>query len=313
VGRVSADAVAAHSAEARSSGLRARLTRAFMRSEGLRGYALISPTLLVMVVTMGVPIGLTIAYSFWTQDYLTIDRTFTMANYDEAVSRDLYRILLLRSVTISGSVTLFSVLLAYPMAYYVAFHVDRNKMTWIIVLTLPFLTSYLLRVFSWKIILGYEGVINASLQAMGLIDEPLAFLLYNRNAVVVTLVYAWAPFAILPIFVSLEKIDRSLLEAATDLGDGPLWRFLRITLPLSLPGVIAATLMIFIPTVGDFVTPQLVGGSDGKMVANIIQVQFRRANNWPLGSSLSLITMITLTVVSVFYIWVTRWATRRIG
>jgi spermidine/putrescine transport system permease protein len=205
------------------------------------------------------------------------------------------------------------VLLAYPMAYYVAFHVDRNKMTWIIVLTLPFLTSYLLRVFSWKIILGYEGVINASLQAMGLIDEPLAFLLYNRNAVVVTLVYAWAPFAILPIFVSLEKIDRSLLEAATDLGDGPLWRFLRITLPLSLPGVIAATLMIFIPTVGDFVTPQLVGGSDGKMVANIIQVQFRRANNWPLGSSLSLITMITLTVVSVFYIWVTRWATRRIG
>ena len=186
-------------------------------------------------------------------------------------------------------------------------------MTWIVVLTLPFLTSYLLRVFAWKIILGYEGVINASLEAIGLIDEPLAFLLYNRNAVVITLVYAWAPFAILPIFVSLEKIDRSLLEAATDLGDGPLWRFLRITLPLSLPGVIAATLMIFVPTVGDFITPQLVGGSDGKMVANIIQVQFRRANNWPLGSSLSLITMIALAVVSIFYIWVTRWATRRIA
>ncbi len=293
--------------------LRARLAQAFMRSEGLRGYTLISPTLVVMVVTMGMPIGLTIAYSFWTQDYLTIDRTFTMANYYEAFSREIYRVLLLRSLSISGAVTIFSVLLAYPMAYYVAFHVQGNKMTWIVVLTLPFLTSYLLRVFAWKIILGYEGVINASLEAMGMIDEPLAFLLYNRNAVVVTLVYAWAPFAILPIFVSLEKIDRSLLEAATDLGDGPFWRFLRITLPLSLPGVIAATLMIFVPTVGDFITPQLVGGSDGKMVANIIQVQFRRANNWPLGSTLSLITMISLTIVSIFYIWMTRWATRRIA
>ena len=293
--------------------LRARLARAFMRSEGLRGYALISPTLVVMVVAMGMPIGLTIAYSFWTQDYLTIDRTFTMANYYEAVSREIYRVLLLRSLSISGAVTVFSVLLAYPMAYYVAFHVQGNKMTWIVVLTLPFLTSYLLRVFSWKIILGYQGVINSGLEALGMIDEPLAFLLYNRNAVVVTLVYAWAPFAILPIFVSLEKIDRSLLEAATDLGDGPLWRFLRITLPLSLPGVIAATLMIFVPTVGDFITPQLVGGSDGKMVANIIQVQFRRANNWPLGSSLSLITMIALTLVSICYIWLTRWATRRIA
>ncbi len=293
--------------------LRARLARAFMRSEGLRGYTLISPTLVVMVVTMGMPIGLTIAYSFWTQDYLTIDRTFTMANYYEAFSREIYRVLLLRSLSISGAVTIFSVLLAYPMAYYVAFHVHGNKMTWIIVLTLPFLTSYLLRVFAWKIILGYEGVINTGLEALGLIDEPLAILLYNRNAVVVTLVYAWAPFAILPIFVSLEKIDRSLLEAATDLGDGPFWRFLRITLPLSLPGVIAATLMIFVPTVGDFVTPQLVGGTDGKMVANIIQVQFRRANNWPLGSTLSLITMISLTIVSIFYIWMTRWATRRIA
>ena len=284
-----------------------------MRSEALRGYGLMSPTLIVMVVTMGMPIGLCIAYSFWTQNYLTIDHTFTLANYQEAVTNPLYRVLLLRSLMISGTVTVATVLLAYPMAYFIAFHVEGNKMTWIILMTLPFLTSYLLRVFAWKIILGYQGVINASLISMGFIKEPLAFLLYNPTSVIITLTYAWAPFAILPIFVSLEKIDRSYLEAATDLGDSPLARFLRITLPLSLPGVVAATLMIFIPTVGDFITPDLVGGRDGKMIANIIQVEFRRANNWPLGSSLSIYTMITITIISVLYIWVTRWATKRIA
>jgi len=284
-----------------------------MRSEALRGYGLISPTLIVMIVTMGMPIGLCIAYSFWTQDYLTIDHTFTLANYQETVTHPLYRVLLLRSLMVSGTVTVITVLLAYPMAYFIAFHVRGNKMTWIILMTLPFLTSYLLRVFAWKIILGYQGVINASLISLGVIDEPLAFLLYNPTSVIITLTYAWAPFAILPIFVSLEKIDRSYLEAATDLGDSPMVRFLRITLPLSLPGVIAATLMIFIPTVGDFITPDLVGGRDGKMIANIIQVQFRRANNWPLGSSLSLFTMVTITIISVLYIWFTRWATKRIA
>ena len=296
-----------------ADGLKQRLRSAFMRSEGLRGYSLLSPTLIVMVVTMCVPIGLCIAYSFWTQDYLTIDRTFTLANYQEATSHPLYRALLLRSLRISGTVTVITVLLAYPMAYFVVFHVHGNKMTWIVFLTLPFLTSYLLRVFSWKIILGYQGVINSGLISMGVVEEPLAFLLYNPTAVIITLTYAWAPFAILPIFVSLEKIDRSLLEAATDLGDGPFARFLRITLPLSLPGVIAATLMIFIPTVGDFITPELVGGRDGKMIAKVIQVQFGRANNYPLGASLSLISMITITFISVIYILMTRWVTKRIA
>ena len=296
-----------------ADGLKQRLRSAFMRSEGLRGYSLLSPTLIVMVVTMCVPIGLCIAYSFWTQDYLTIDRTFTLANYQEAASHPLYRALLLRSLRISGTVTVITVLLAYPMAYFVAFHVHGNKMTWIVFLTLPFLTSYLLRVFSWKIILGYQGVINTGLISMGVVEEPLAFLLYNPTSVIITLTYAWAPFAILPIFVSLEKIDRSLLEAGTDLGDGPFARFLRITLPLSLPGVIAATLMIFIPTVGDFITPELVGGRDGKMIAKVIQVQFGRANNYPLGASLSLISMITITFISVIYILMTRWVTKRIA
>lgn len=290
-----------------------RLRALFMRSEGLRGYALLSPTLLVMAATMCVPIGLTIAYSFWTQDYLDIDTTPTLANYEQAFERPIYMALLLRSLAISGIVTFATVLLAYPMAYFVAFHVHKNKLFWIIFMTLPFWSSYLLRVFSWKIILGYDGVINRTLLNIGLIEQPLTFILYNPTSVVVTLAHAWAAFAILPIYVSLEKIDRSLLEAATDLGDGPLARFFRVTLPLSMPGVIAASLMIFIPTVGDYITPTLVGGTDGRMISNVIQSQFGRANNWPMGAALSLIVMVTLTIISIVYVWITNKATERIA
>ncbi len=198
------------------------------------------------------------------------------------------------------------------MAYYVAFHVHRRKLLWIILMTLPFWTSYLLRVFAWKVILGFNGVINSGLKIVGLIEQPLEFLLYSPTAVVITLAHAWAAFAILPIYVSLEKIDRSLLEAAADLGDGPVARFFRVTLPLSLPGIIAAMLLIFVPTVGDYVTPTLVGGPDGLMMANIIQAHFGKVNNWPMGAALAVGMMITVAVIALLYIWVTRKVMERI-
>ena len=192
---------------------------------------------------------------------------------------------------------LVTVLLAYPLAYFIAFHVKRNKIMWIILITIPFWTSYLLRVFSWKVILGYNGVINSGLMSLGIISEPLEFLLYNPIAVVITLAHAWAAVAILPIYVSLEKIDRSLIEASRDLGENAVMTFIRVTLPLSLPGVIAASLLVFIPTVGDYVTPALVGGTRGIMIGNIIQSMFGKALNWPLGAALSIISMITVTIV----------------
>ena len=137
---------------------------------------------------------------------------------------------------------------------------------------------------------------------LGLISEPLEFLLYNPFAVVLTLAHAWAAFAILPIYVSLEKIDRSLLEAASDLGENPVWCFLRVTLPLSMPGLIAASLLVFIPTVGDFVTPNLVGGTSGIMIGNVIQSLFGSANNWPLGAALSIISMVAITLMIVTFL-----------
>ena len=287
--------------------------RALMRSESLRGYTLLSPTLLLLILVLALPIGLLVTFSFWSQTYLDFDRTFTIANYLKFFERAIYPYLLAKSMMMSGAVTLATVVLAYPMAYFIAFRVTKHKLIWLILITVPFWTSYLLRVFAWKIILGYNGVINSGLIELGLISEPLGFLLYNPFSVVITLAHAWAAFAILPIYVSLEKIDRSLLEAAADLGEGPVGRFLRVTLPLSLPGVVAAMLMIFIPTVGDYVTPTLVGGPDGIMLSNIIYAQFSKVNNWPMGAALAIAMLIAVAMIALAGMWLTRKATERIA
>jgi spermidine/putrescine transport system permease protein len=266
-----------------------------------------------MTIGICVPFAILTTIGFWTQHAFDFDTTFTLANYAKILDQPIYRALLLRSLAISGACTIATVVLAYPVAYYVAFHVHRRKMIWIILVTLPFWTSYLLRVFAWKIILGYNGVINSGLKGLGLINQPLEFLLYSPSAVVVTLTHAWAAFAILPIYVSLEKIDRTLLEAATDLGDGPVARFFRVTLPLSLPGVIAAALIIFIPTVGDYITPALLGGPRGLMLANLIQAQFGKVNDWPMGAALSISMMITVGICAVGFMLLARRVAERIA
>ena len=255
---------------------------------------------------LAAPLALVVLLSLWSQNYLELDRTFRLDNYIEATSEPLYQLLLIRSLIISGIVTICTVILAYPIAYYVAMFGGKAKSLLLLLITIPFWTSYLIRIFLWKVILGYNGVINGSLMGMGIIEEPLTFILYNANAVVLTLAHAWAPFAILPIYVSLTKIDKSLLEAARDLGDNAFQRFIRVTLPLSIPGVIAATLVVFIPTVGDYVTPKLLGGTDGLMIANMIQVQFGKANNAPLGSALAIISMFTVGIISIGFVLLSR-------
>ncbi|WP_227269000.1 ABC transporter permease [Roseobacter weihaiensis] len=297
-------------APARHIRARGGLHGALHRSKAFRGYALLSPALVVLFVGVVVPFLILLMMSFWTRQGFDFDTTMTTLNYARAVDEPIFGTFLLRSFWVSGIATVATVLLCYPMAYYVAFHVHRNKMLWIILITLPFWTSYLLRVFAWRVILGYEGVINASLLSMGFIEKPLAFLLYSQTAVIITLAHAWAAFAILPLYVSLEKIDRSLLEAAADLGDGPVRRFLRVTLPLSLPGVIAATFLIFIPTTGDYITPALLGGPDGAMIGNLIQLQFGAVNNWPMGAALSIILTLWIAAIALVFVFLTRRAER---
>ncbi len=281
----------------------------FLKHEWLRGYTLLSPTLVVMICLLALPVFTLVNYSFWSQTYVHIDDTFTLKNYETFFAKWLYGKLLWRSIKLSATVTFITILLAYPVAYFLAFRVTKNKMTWLILINLPFWTSYLLRVLAWKIMLGNNGVINSSLLDLGFIQEPLEYLLYSRFAVTLTLVHAWAAFAILPIYVSLEKIDRSLLEAAADLGESPFRTFLRVTLPLSMPGVIAAAVIEFIPTVGDYITPVMVGGPRGIMIGQIIANQFGAANNWPLGAALTIIMMITITALVCTFIWLSQWGT----
>ncbi|AJE46931.1 ABC transporter permease [Celeribacter indicus] len=279
-----------------------RLRRFFRSGEGT-GLLLVSPTALYALLLLAVPLIAILMISFWTQTGIRdFDTTLTLANYREALSDPLYRQLMLRSLMVSGLVTLITVVLAFPIAYFVSFGVRaEHKSLWIFLITIPFWTSYLIRVFLWKVILGFNGVLNSGLQAIGIIEDPLTFILYNVNAVIITLAHAYAPFAILPIFVALEKIDRSLLEASRDLGESRTMTFLRVTLPLAAPGVVAAVLIVFIPTIGDYVTPRLVGGPGGLMIANMIQTQFLRLNNAPLGATLAVLAMLIVAVIAVVF------------
>ncbi|MFZ5672434.1 MAG: ABC transporter permease [Pseudomonadota bacterium] len=289
------------------------------RPDWLTGYGLLSPAIIIMAVMMVTPLLAMVALSFWTQQGFELDRSFTLANYFALVEPSseptiwvgipfplkypVPAILLIKSILMSLAITIAVIAFAYPMAYFLAFHVRGQKALWLVFLTIPFWTSYLLRVFAWKIVLGFNGAINSGLKSLGILSEPLSFLLYNPLAVMITLVHAWVAFAVLPIFVSLDKIDRSYLEAATDLGDSRLRRFLQVTLPLSAPGTIGAALLVFIPTVGDYVTPTLVGGPSGTMIGNFIQELFLKQNNAPLGAAVSITMMVTIGIIVTLFLW----------
>ena len=220
------------------------------------------------------------------------------AQYAEVLGTPAFVRLLGTSLLTAGMIAGLATLLAYPIAYFLTFRAGSRAPLYLTLLLVPFAVSYLLRVMAWRLMLGPEGGINTLLSALGLTDEPLQLLLYSRPAVVVTLVYIWIPFAALPIYAAMQRIDRGHLEAAADLGAGPWARFWRVTVPLSLPGAVATFFMVFIPTVGEYVTPDLVGGTDGIMYGNIIQGFFTRSANWPLGSAMAMV-MLAVTLIAV--------------
>ena len=282
-------------------------TGRFRDTEAASGLALISPTALYATLLLAAPLATIIIYSFLTDGTLSIIWDFTFSNFIEAWTSRVYRSIMFRSLSVSMAVTIITVLLAYPVAYFVSFQVaPEKKSLWLFLITIPFWTSYLIRVFLWKVILGYNGVINSGLMTAGIIDEPLTAISYNVQAFVVTLAHAYAPFAILPIFVALEKIDRSLLEAGQDLGESKFRTFLRVTLPLSIPGVAAAVLIVFIPTIGDYVTPNLIGGGKIPMIANVIEKLMLKGDNKPLGSAIAVSAMIIVTLVSLLFLFLIR-------
>ncbi len=232
-----------------------------------------------------------VAFALLLVPFLTFPAGNNLVRVMELTSDGQYVRLFFKSVTMAMTSSVAAVLIAIPVAYFLAFCVERSKYTWLLIVIAPFLTSYLLRVFAWKVILGDQGLINSGLMAIGLVDQenPLTFLIYSQFTVIVVLTYAWVPFICLPIFLSFQTIDRRLLEAAMDLGATRMQAFRKISLPIIAPGIVAAFLFVFIPSIGEYITPTLVGGVNGTMYGQSLATQFvGGAFNWQFGSVMAL-------------------------
>lgn len=262
---------------------------------------LMGPPALFLLFLFVLPLGIMASYTFRSGAFGAERQVLALDAYREFLGNSSYHRLLWRSTLIAFVVSVFSVVLAYPLAYYVSFRAGQRKVLMLTLLIIPAWTSFLLRILAWRLILGSNGMLNSLLLSSGLIKETSPILLYSQTAVIVVLTYVWIPFVALPIFASLERISKSLLEAASDLGCTRRETFFRVTLPLSMPGVLAGFFFAFIPTVGEYVTPLLVGGTRGIMYGNLVQDQFVRALNWPLGSVMSLaMLVVVLALIAIF-------------
>jgi spermidine/putrescine transport system permease protein len=257
------------------------------------------------------PYLLMFAHSFWAVRDGFIVHDLNLQNYRSLLTNPLYLSVFLRTLRIAAAVTLCSLLLGYPLAYYLSFRADTRKELLYQLVIVPLWVSYLVRGYAWKTILGSGGVLNGFLQYLHITHEPVSFLLYSPFAVVLVLTHIYTPFVFLPIYASLEHIPRPLIEASHDLGGSPMQTFFRIILPLSMPGLIAGATFAFILSLGDFLAPLLVGGASGTMIANIVQSLFGAAYDWPLGAAVSV--CILLSTIGLLFLterFEKRWVTQ---
>jgi spermidine/putrescine transport system permease protein len=275
-----------------------------------RVLTLMAPPTLWLLLLFVLPMGAMALFTFRAGSFGAEREIWTLEHYRAFAGNWPFQRLLVRSAFVALLTALGSLVLAYPLAYYLAFHAGEGRLLLLTLILVPAWTSYLLRILAWKLILGSNGLLNSLLISLGLTAEGLPILLYSPAAVVITLIYVWTPFTALPIFAALQRIDRRLLEAAADLGHRPWEVFLRVTLPLSMPGVLAGFFFAFIPTVGEYVTPLLVGGARGVMYGNLIQDQFVRALNWPLGALMSLVMLVSVLLALLLFSGLVRQSTR---
>lgn len=252
-----------------------------------RPFVLAAPTILWLLLFVVLPVGFVVVMSFWTSTIFGTTPDFSLANYARIINSPLYRDQMLKTLRIALMTTGFALVVSYPIAYFLSRLKGTAKGLLVVFLFLPFWTSYVVRTFVWLPILGRNGVINQILLRLGVIDSPLDSLLYNEGAVFLGLVYVYTLYMTLPIYLSLDKIDPALVEAANDLGARPAQVFRRVILPLSWPGVLSGSIMVFLLAVGAYVTPQLLGGPSGIMFGNVIASQFQANNNWAFGSALA--------------------------
>jgi spermidine/putrescine transport system permease protein len=245
------------------------------------------------------PYALMFAHSFWLVQDNAIVHHWNLQNYEKLFTNPLYAEVLFRTARLAAAVTLFSLLLGYPLAYFMSFRAGILKDLLYQLVVVPLWVSYLVRGYAWKTILGADGVLNGALAYLHLTNGPVSFFLYSPFAVVLVLTHIYTPFVFLPLYASLEHIPRNLIEASHDLGASSRATFFRVILPLSLPGLLAGATFAFVLTLGDFLAPLLVGGPSSVMIANIVQSLFGTAYDWPLGAAIS-VCILLLTISLLF-------------
>ena len=243
-----------------------------------------------MALFFAAPLGIVCAYSFLTRgEYGGVESPWTLENFTR-LADPLYLAILWRSIWIAAVATALCVALGFPLALFIA-RAGKRKTLWLQLVLLPFWTSFLVRTYAWLFILRDTGLVNTLLQSLHLTRGPLP-LLYNEGAVLTGLVYNFLPFFVLPMYVTLERLDPALLEASADLGARPLATLWRVIIPISMPGIVAGAVLVFIPCLGAYLTPDLLGGGKTVMLGNLVQNQFTTARDWPFGSAASLLLML---------------------
>jgi spermidine/putrescine transport system permease protein len=255
----------------------------------------VAPAVVLMLLTIAVPAVIICVYSILSRGaYGGVEAPWTLENYTRLID-PLYGGILLRSFALAGAATALCVVLGFPLALFIGRSGTRKNL-YLSLVILPFWTSFLIRLYAWMFLLRDTGLINTVLQSLGLIRQPLP-LLYNNGAVLLGLVYGFLPFAVLPIYASVEKLDKSLLEAAADLGARPIAVLTQVTLPLCAPGIGAAAILVFVPCLGTYITSDLLGGSKTILIGNLVQNQFTTARDWPFGAAVSIVLMIVAVLL----------------
>jgi spermidine/putrescine transport system permease protein len=276
------------------------LTRYGRENSKVQGLLLISPTLLFLGFFLILPLILVVVLSLMTRGpYGNVVYRIQLSNYARLID-PLYTRVLLYSLGIAAVTTFICIIIGYPLAYYIARVQAQKRAILLFLILIPFWTNFIIRIYAWIMILRSEGLLNSLLLNVGIIKAPLE-ILYTPTAVLIGMVYEFLPFMILPLYTSLEKIENAQLEAAADLGARPWRAFLRITLPLSIPGMIAGSILVFIPAMGMFVVPDLMGGAKSILVGSLIRNQFLTARDWPFGSAASMVLLLSTLIFTLFY------------
>ncbi|MGM0584225.1 MAG: ABC transporter permease [Pseudomonadota bacterium] len=260
----------------------------------------LGPATVWLLVFFIVPVCLIFVYSFYKFEDGFMTQALTLENYVQIFEYPVYRDAFLKSLRYGLIVTVLSLIIAYPVAYFLARVVTKHKTLLFLLLIVPFWTSIVVRTYAWKLLLGTNGLVNYYLMQLGLAEFPVKFL-FTERAVIIGLIHVFLPFMILPLYAVLDKMDPRLEEAAMDLGAGRIRTFLKVTLPLSLPGVSTGCLLVFILTIGSYLTPDLLGGPSEQMISNVIQSEYYVSFNWPFGSALAVAFLLIVLAMVLIY------------